>query len=196
MINYQNTKFVISLPSYKLGKDLIYNEVLFVGRSNVGKSSLINALVNNKNLAFTSSKPGHTKLLNYYNVDNTFYLVDAPGYGFTLKGSKYDKDFGELMDEYFLNPKLRLVLLLLDSRRVPNEDDVMMFNYLLENKNINYYLVMTKCDKLNQKEKAAIKKNLAVKFGQIDESKIIYTSAKNKENIEILKEKIAKIVID
>lgn len=195
MINFSNTKYIISLPSYKLGKDLIYDEVLFVGRSNVGKSSLINALTNHKNLAFTSSKPGHTKLLNYFEVDKTFYLVDAPGYGYTAKGSKYDTNFGELMDEYFLNPKLKLVLFLLDSRRIPNEDDILMYQYLLENKNLNYYFVMTKCDKLNQKEKAAIKKNLKSSFNDIDETKIIYTSCKDNKSIELLKEKISIFIL-
>ena len=79
MINFKNTRFIKSLPSIKLKEDDKLKEVLFVGRSNVGKSSLLNCLCDNKNLAFVSSKPGHTKLLNFYNVDQKFYLVDAPG---------------------------------------------------------------------------------------------------------------------
>ena len=194
MINFKNTKFIISLPSYKLGKDLIYDEVLFAGRSNVGKSSLLNALVEQR-IAFVSSKPGHTKLLNYFEVDKKFYLVDAPGYGYTAKGNKYDVDFGKLMDEYLENPKLKLVLLLLDSRRIPNEDDIMLYNYLKDSNTFDYYLVMTKCDKLNQSEKAKIIKNLKESFGDVDASKVIYTSSKDKRSINLLQEKISNYIV-
>ena len=85
MINFQNTLFVGSFTNKNEGAIEALPEIIFIGRSNVGKSSLINAIINRKNLAYTSKKPGFTKLLNYYNVDDTFYLVDAPGYGFAKR---------------------------------------------------------------------------------------------------------------
>ena len=101
MINYKNSTFVKSTPSVKERPSDLYSEVLIVGKSNVGKSSLINRLCTKKSLAYTSSKPGHTRLLNYYNIDNAFYLVDAPGYGFAKGGIDLDRLFGTMMDEYF-----------------------------------------------------------------------------------------------
>ena len=101
MINFKNTRFIKSLPSIKLKEDDKLKEVLFVGRSNVGKSSLLNCLCDNKNLAFVSSKPGHTKLLNFYNVDQKFYLVDAPGYGYSKSNISEINLFSEMMEDYF-----------------------------------------------------------------------------------------------
>ena len=97
MINFRNTKFIKSTKTLEDAPKGRLPEILIVGRSNAGKSSLINALVDNKNLAFTSSKPGHTRLLNYYSVDEKFYLVDAPGYGYAKGGIDLDALFGEMI---------------------------------------------------------------------------------------------------
>ena len=160
MINYKNSTFVKSTPSVKERPSDLYSEVLIVGKSNVGKSSLINRLCTKKSLAYTSSKPGHTRLLNYYNIDNAFYLVDAPGYGFAKGGIDLDRLFGTMMDEYFTdNEHLKLVLLLIDSRREFGENDLEILDYL-KNTKIPCFVVITKVDKVNQKGKSELLKRL------------------------------------
>lgn len=160
MINFKNATFVKSTPSVKERPNDLSIEVLIVGKSNVGKSSLINTLCTKKSLAYTSSKPGHTRLLNYYNIDNKFYLVDAPGYGFARGGVDLDRLFGTMMDEYFTdNNHLKLVLLLIDSRREFGENDLEILQYLKENK-IPFFVIVTKVDKINQKGKSELSKRL------------------------------------
>jgi len=175
MINFVNSTFVKSIENLKDTPTNGYPEVLFVGKSNVGKSSLINLLTNKKRLAFTSSKPGHTRLLNYYNIDNKLFLVDAPGYGYAQSGINLDRLFKNLMDDYFKNNiNLKLTLVLIDSRRELSNDDVEIINYLIANK-INYALVFTKSDKTNQKERAALLKH--IKEVGADESVTLFTSS-------------------
>ena len=195
MINFSNANFVKSASlKDERPKDPILPEVLIVGRSNVGKSSLINALCNKKNMAFTSSKPGHTKLLNYFNIDNSFYLVDAPGYGYAKTGIDLDKVFGDMMNDYLEdNDRLRLILFLLDSRRELNLDDSELIDYLLD-KGYPFLLVTTKMDKLNQKEKSALNKRLS-QTG-LNSEQIIQTSSLDKVNINNLAKAIEKIVFD
>lgn len=194
MINFRNAKFITSMAEN--GQNEVKNipEVLFVGRSNCGKSSLINSLVQNKNLAFTSSKPGHTRLLNYFEIDNKFYLVDAPGYGFA-KGTKDNfVYFGKLMEGYFNNNKnISLVLLLLDGRRIPNEDDVYIYNFL-KKENIRFKICVTKVDKLNQSEKAAVLKNFASAGVEISTEQAFFTSSLKTISLEPLKEFITNII--
>ena len=190
MINFSNTKFVKSAPSLSEAPQGQFPEVLLVGRSNVGKSSLINALCNKKALAFTSSKPGHTRLLNYYNVDDKLYLVDAPGYGYAKGGFDLDKLFGEMMEDYFSKAtRLKLVLVLLDSRRELNDDDIEIINYL-EEKNINYNLVFTKVDKINQSEKHHLL--VSLKEIGVNENEIIFTSTLKPRTFEALRNQIQK----
>ena len=160
MINFKNVTFIKSTPSVKDRPPESFPEVLIVGKSNVGKSSLINALCQRKGLAFTSSKPGHTRLLNYYDIDHRFYLVDAPGYGYAKGGIDLDKLFGTMMDEYFTDNRfLKLVLLLIDSRREFGENDAEIFDFLKEN-NIPFFVIITKTDKINQKGKSQLLKRL------------------------------------
>lgn len=159
MINFRKTTFIKSAPSVNDKPQKHLPEVLFVGKSNVGKSTLINSLCDNKSLAHTSSKPGFTKLLNYYEVDEKFYLVDAPGYGYTISGSRHLESFGKMMEDYFSNPNLRLVIFLIDSRHEMSNDDLDFYEFLKE-KNIPYLLVATKVDKLNQSENAKLDKYL------------------------------------
>lgn len=160
MINFKNATFIKSAPNVDERPPVSLPEVLIVGKSNVGKSSLINALTNKKSLAFTSKKPGHTKLLNYYDIDQKFYLVDAPGYGYAVGGLDLDRLFGKMMDEYFQKAtQLKLVLLLLDSRRTFKDNDLEILSYLRQY-NIPFFVVVTKMDKINQKEKAALNRHL------------------------------------
>ncbi len=187
MINFANATFIKSAPNYLDRPDSHLDEVCFVGRSNVGKSSLINALTKKKKLAYTSSKPGYTKLLNYYLIDNSFYLVDAPGYGYTSSGSKHLNAFSKMMENYFKNPHLKLVVLLLDSRRVPNEDDLSFVDFLKENY-VPFLLVMSKIDKLNQSETSQMKKNILDSFGEVN---YLTVSINKSQTIEQLKEEIA-----
>ena len=126
-----NFKFVksASKPSEFIVDEL--PQVAIVGRSNVGKSSLINMLANNKKMAKTSSTPGRTRLVNYFDIDGKVYLVDLPGYGFAQASKEIKKEWDRVLDDYFNNThNLKLVLLLIDSRHLPSELDVMMLNYL------------------------------------------------------------------
>ncbi len=189
MINFKNTRFIKSLPSIKLKEDDKLKEVLFVGRSNVGKSSLLNCLCDNKNLAFVSSKPGHTKLLNFYNVDQKFYLVDAPGYGYSKSNISEINLFSEMMEDYFSNTfNLALVVFLLDSRRKLNDDDLQLINFFKE-ENINFVIVLTKADKLNQSQRYQITHHIKDTLN-INIDDMIFTSTLKKENIDKLKKSI------
>lgn len=186
MINFRNTQFIKSSNDKLSRPNDNLKEVLFVGRSNVGKSSLLNCLCNNKNLAFVSSKPGHTKLLNYYNVDKKFYLVDAPGYGFSFSNKDEINFFAKLMENYFTDNKfLSFVVFLLDSRRKINQDDLDIYSFL-KSENIPFIVVLTKADKINQKEKYAILKEIKNNF-DIVEDDLIFTSTYSNKNLDTLK---------
>ncbi len=191
MINFNNVAFVKSSPSVKERPQDQIPEVLIVGKSNVGKSSLINTLCQRKSLAFTSSKPGHTRLLNYYNIDNRFFLVDAPGYGYAKGGVDLDRLFGTMMDEYFTdNPYLKLVLLLIDSRREFGENDIEILNYLIENK-IPCFVVITKTDKINQKGRSELNKRLK-EMNVLDN--VYYTSSLSSKGLDKLKAGIEQLI--
>ena len=190
MINFLNATFIKSCPNRDERPQGQKPEVLIVGRSNVGKSSLINALTQRKKLAFTSSKPGHTRLLNYYDIDGQFYLVDAPGYGYAKGGIDLDKLFAEMMESYFAdNKELKLVLILLDARRELNVDDIEIIDYVKENE-IPFAVVITKCDKVNQKERAALNKHL--KEMELTNEQVYFTSAMNGQTLSLLKKGIEK----
>ena len=188
MINFLNATFIKSCPNRNEKPQAQKPEVLIVGRSNVGKSSLINALTQKKKLAFTSSKPGHTRLLNYYDIDNKFYLVDAPGYGYAKGGIDLDRLFAEMMSSYFdSNTDLKLVLILLDARRELSEDDLEIVEYVKEN-NIPFAFVITKYDKVNQKEKSAL--NRCLKEMGLANEQVFYTSILKNDSLSLLKKGI------
>ena len=129
-------------------------EFLLVGRSNVGKSSFINCLIERKNFAHTSSKPGKTTTLNFYLVNKKFYIVDVPGYGFALGGKEKQRKFGLMIEEYLkTRSTMKKVFLLIDYRHKPTEDDVLMYNFL-KYYNIDVEVVATKYDKVNKSGRA------------------------------------------
>ena len=125
-------------------------EFLLVGRSNVGKSSFINAIIARKNYAKTSSKPGKTQTLNFYLVNEAFYLVDVPGYGYANVSKEVHKKFGLMIEEYLIKREnLRHVFMLIDYRHKPSEDDLLMYNFL-KFYNLPVTIVATKYDKVNK----------------------------------------------
>lgn len=124
------------------------SEFLLVGRSNVGKSSFINTVLERKNLARISSRPGKTQTLNFYHVNNSFYLVDVPGYGYAQVDRKTQEKFGKMIEEYLeKREELKRVFMLVDFRMKPTEDDVLMYNFL-KYYNIPVTIVATKVDKV------------------------------------------------
>lgn len=129
-------------------------EFLLVGRSNVGKSSFINSLLSRKNLAYTSSKPGKTQTLNFYNVNDNFYIVDVPGYGYALTSRENRHKYGMMIEDYIQTRKeLRRVFMLIDFRHAPTEDDLLMYNFL-KYYSIPVTVIATKADKVPGSKKS------------------------------------------
>ena len=127
-------------------------EFAFAGKSNVGKSTLINALMNRKSYARTSSTPGKTQTINYYNVNDAFYLVDLPGYGYATAGVKVKQQWGKMIENYLhTSKKLEAVFILVDARHEPSENDVMMFDWVLA-AGFTPYVIATKSDKLKRSQ--------------------------------------------
>lgn len=159
-------------------------EFLLIGRSNVGKSSFINTIINRKSFARTSATPGKTQTLNFYKVNDEFYLVDAPGYGFAKVRYSLKKKFGLIIENYLkARENLKMVFLLIDFRHKPTEDDVLMYNYL-KYYNIPVTIVCTKIDKVSKnnhdKNKKAILKELKL---ENDKELILFSSiTKNGKN--------------
>ena len=141
----KNARFLKSVASGDLVDDL--QEVAFCGRSNVGKSSLINALCNHKGLAKTSSTPGKTRLINYFNINNgEFYFVDLPGYGYHKAGKKFDREWAVNLENYLLNSKnLKLCFVLLDIRHTPSYEDMEMIKFLSYN-TLPFVIIATKAE--------------------------------------------------
>lgn len=163
-------------------------EFLLVGRSNVGKSSFINTIINQKNLARTSSRPGKTQTLNFYLVNDLFYLVDVPGYGYASVNQETQKKMGLMIEEYLeKREEMKRVFMLVDFRIKPTENDVMMYEFL-KYYNIPVTLVLTKADKVSpsKKEKClkAIKSTIDLKVG---DDLVIFSSVSKTGRDEILK---------
>lgn len=145
------------------------SEILILGRSNVGKSSFINTIINRKNLARTSAKPGKTQTLNFYLVNKEFYIVDVPGYGYAATSKAQIKKFGIMIEEYLKQrPYLKHVFLLVDYRHKPTEDDILMYKFL-KYYNLPVTIVCTKYDKVNRslrvKQDELIKKTISPALG-------------------------------
>jgi GTP-binding protein len=168
-----------------------FPEIAFAGRSNVGKSTLINALTNRKKLAATSSTPGKTRLINFFILNRKLYLVDLPGYGFARVSLEVRKEWGPMVETYLKNrPNLRLVIVLLDSRRTPSEGDLQLIKWLKATGN-DYVTVVTKADKLSrnelQKQASVIRKTLGAEGREL-----IFFSAKTGDGKDALWREIQK----
>lgn len=169
-------------------------EIAFAGRSNVGKSSLINSLINRKNLARTSQKPGKTRTINFYNIDEKFRLIDLPGYGYAAVSKSHRDDWGEIIDRYLHSrDNLKEVFLLVDIRHEPNDNDLMMYNWILE-MGFSGYVIATKLDKIGKSRLQQYIKTIANKLGIKDRKKIIYYSSETKENRKYIYNVLGEIV--
>ncbi|MDD2995140.1 MAG: YihA family ribosome biogenesis GTP-binding protein [Bacteroidia bacterium] len=148
-MDIKSAEFVISNTDYKKCPDSRMPEYAFIGRSNVGKSSLINMLTNKKGLAMTSSKPGKTLLINHFIINNNWYLVDLPGYGYATAGKKMRDQLKGIIENYILyREQLTAIFLLIDSRHEPQQIDIDFMAWLGEN-GIPFSIVFTKLDKLS-----------------------------------------------
>ncbi len=180
-------KQAVYLTSVVDKKNLIDDEkpeFAFVGRSNVGKSSIINNLTGKKNLAKTSSTPGHTRMINYFNINNgEFRFVDLPGYGFHKAGKKNQNMWADLIEDYLLNSEcLKTVFMLVDSKIVPTQLDQVMCKFLLETGR-NFMVIATKADKLSKAKQQQAKKQIASTLG-IREDIIVFHSSENSQGKE------------
>ncbi len=171
-------------------------EIAFAGKSNVGKSSLINALMNRKSLARTSSQPGKTQTINYYNINGELYFVDLPGYGYA-KVSKAEKEkWGRMVENYLRTSKqLRTLFLLIDIRHEPSENDKRMYEWIVGN-GFTPIIIATKLDKINRSQKDKCVKIIRTALGLKGDAPVIPFSAQSKQGKEEIYETIDKILED
>ncbi|MBM6821142.1 ribosome biogenesis GTP-binding protein YihA/YsxC [Fusobacterium mortiferum] len=160
-------------------------EFAFVGRSNVGKSSLINSITGRKKLAKTSKTPGRTQLINYFKVNNEFYIVDLPGYGFAKVPKEMKAEWGKTMERYVASDRKKLVFVLLDIRRVPSEEDMEMLVWL-DHHDIPFKIIFTKMDKVSNNEKFRCLKDIRKKVEFHNDDVFFHSSLNDIGKDEIL----------
>ena len=189
--------FMLSVAQLSQLPEADLDEVAFAGRSNVGKSSLINALFNQKKLAKTSSTPGRTQQLNFFNFDGKLYLVDLPGYGYAQAPEKLVKQWQKVLKDYLRGrPNLRRVFLLIDSRHGLKAEDLEIMK-LLDESAVVYQIILTKIDKIStielQKTQEKILTELKKHAAAMNE--IIATSSEKKQGLDLCKAEICSLII-
>lgn len=165
-MNIHNVKLTVSAVSPKQYPTDSKMEFAFAGRSNVGKSSMINKLLNRKSLARVSSAPGKTATINFYDIDDTIYLVDLPGYGYAARSKSEIESWGNMIEDYLKNrEELERIILLVDSRHEPTKDDLVMLDWIRHYQPEGAIIIATKTDKLKKRE---LEKNLEMIWNKLE----------------------------
>ncbi len=182
-MNFNNVKFLTSYGKFSQIKKSERPEIAFSGRSNVGKSSLINKIMNRKQLARVSAVPGKTVTINFFELEN-IYIVDLPGYGYAKVAKTEKARWAELIEGYLADDRqLELVFQLVDFRHKPTADDIMMINFLIDSE-IPFVIVLTKADKLSKRERAERREALMNEIPCADQITMIEASAETGEGME------------
>ena len=193
-INYNNMKYKMTCADVKNLPVTDVPEIVISGRSNAGKSSLINALANTNKLARVSGKPGKTREIIYFDLDGKALVADLPGYGYSAASKEVTARFSDLCDNYFrCGRKISLVLFLMDIRRNPSDEDIGMLEFLNKT-GIPYLIVFTKCDKLSNAELKNQLTSLSESFDFDPDVEIFAVSSKDKKGINDLKSTISDIL--
>ncbi len=192
MLDFKQTKFVTSAAAKNQYPTTQWPEVAIVGRSNVGKSSLLNMLSEQKSLARVSKTPGRTQLINFFSVQERAYIVDLPGYGYADVPEAIQSQWDKMMHDYLSNREPLLgLLLLLDIRRMPSEHDMMMFDWCME-RELPVLIVLTKCDKVGRNEAFNQVHKLAKLF-EISAKQFLQTSVLKKTGMDGLRESLSAL---
>ncbi len=191
-MNFNKAEFYTSYGLFKQIPKSDKLEIAFSGRSNVGKSSLINKILNRKSLARVSSMPGKTVTINFYTVDN-IYFADLPGYGYAKVSKSEKQRWAGLVEGYLADDRnLQLVFQLIDFRHPPTADDIMMVNFLIDNE-IPFVVVLTKADKLTKNERAKRREALLTELPCAEDIHIVEFSAQNGEGADELRAIIEEV---
>ena len=192
----KNPYLVISAPDSKSWPEGDLPEIVMAGRSNVGKSSLINTITRRKNLAYVGNTPGKTRLLNFFNIDDRFLLVDVPGYGYANASKKMLIQFGKMMEEYFGERKQkRGLLIIVDSRHKPSEDDLTMIEYARYH-GMKLAVIATKIDKLKRNEVKKCLEKIKTSLQLDDNEVLIPFSSEKKQGIDRVWQVIDEMLMD
>lgn len=180
----KNSSFIISAVGKEQWPDDDIPEVVFAGKSNVGKSSLINALCNRKNLAYSGSTPGKTRMINFYDINGKLRFVDLPGYGYSKASKQQSKIYGSLAEKYFKQRKnIKLVVQILDIRHDPTDDDIQMIDFLNDS-GLPYIISVGKCDKLSKSQCMLSAGKIANMLNIQPDTPFIITSSTKRKGIE------------
>ena len=191
----KNPKFEVSAVSSKQYPTNGLPEIVLVGKSNVGKSSFINTMINRKALARTSSEPGKTRQINFYNIDENFYFVDLPGYGYSKMSKKEQEQVGKFIEQYLFHRKeIALIIFLVDIRHNPTENDRLMYNYVMKS-NLPFIVLANKADKIAPTKVNSYVEDLKTELG-ISFSTILPFSSEKKIYTEVVWEKLEQILTE
>ena len=183
-----NANFIISAEKLSQCPEFTLPEFPLLGRSNVGKSSFINTLANNKKIAKTSNTPGKTRLINFFNFSDEFMIADLPGYGYAKVSQSDKKRWADLVEGYLMSDRdIRLIIQLVDSRHAPTKDDIHMIDFMIDNE-VPFIIALTKCDKLNKTERKKREEAFLTEIPCFDQITSVWTSTTTFEGIDDLKE--------
>ncbi len=189
----KNPKFEISAVSPKQYPKNELPQIVLVGKSNVGKSSFINTMINRKSLARTSSEPGKTRQINFYNIDEKFYFVDLPGYGYSKMSKNEQEKVGEFIEQYLFScKKISLIIFLIDIRHSPTNNDRIMYNYIIKS-GLPFIILANKADKIAPTKVLDETKKLQKEINPIGDAIMLPFSSLKKNYSEDIWEKIREI---
>jgi len=190
----RNPKFEISAVGPKQYPTTNLPEIVLIGKSNVGKSSFVNTMINRKSLARTSSEPGKTRQLNFYNIDDTFYFVDLPGYGYSKMSKKEQVQVGAFIEEYlYKREQISLIIFLVDIRHKPSANDKMMYNYVISSK-LPFIVLTNKADKIAPTKVASYVTDMQKELNPIGDNLFFPFSAEQKIYSEKVWQEIEKYI--